>query len=92
MGTISSILGLRQTERSWPRRGLLCSKLESGLGLRKPSSKHDGIQYLFHLARGEAIYDTQYWYVTAEEGDLRFVSHPSRSLYAATEPNPDYKA
>ncbi|KAF9007754.1 glycoside hydrolase [Hymenopellis radicata] len=22
----------------------------------------------------DAIYDTQYWYVTAEEGDLRFVS------------------
>ncbi|KAK0192763.1 glycoside hydrolase [Armillaria mellea] len=25
---------------------------------------------------GEAIYDTQYWYVTAEEGDLRFTTKP----------------
>ncbi|PBK67376.1 hypothetical protein ARMSODRAFT_1044970, partial [Armillaria solidipes] len=24
----------------------------------------------------EAIYDTQYWYVTAEEGDLRFTTKP----------------
>ncbi|KAF9007312.1 glycoside hydrolase [Hymenopellis radicata] len=25
---------------------------------------------------GDAIYDTQYWYVTAEEGDLRFTTKP----------------
>ncbi|KAK0452394.1 glycoside hydrolase [Armillaria borealis] len=25
---------------------------------------------------GEAIYDTQYWYVTVEEGDLRFTTKP----------------
>ncbi|KAK0237959.1 glycoside hydrolase [Armillaria nabsnona] len=31
---------------------------------------------LLKVGEGEAIYDTQYWYVTTEEGDLRFTTKP----------------
>ncbi|KAK0442753.1 glycoside hydrolase [Desarmillaria tabescens] len=64
--------------------------------VKSQSSVRDGIHYLSYPSRGEAIYDTQYWYVTAEEDDLRFVSLsvpefiPWLSPYQTTKPDAFY--